>query len=293
MPSGALALMLSALALAAATADGVAPDAAALPREVRSIFEAKCMDCHGPDLPRPDGDFGYATDLARIAANPDYVVRGDPNASELYLMVLHDEMPGEDADVPPLTAEEKETVRQWIAAGAPAGSPGVEHSPARVANPPPPPLKRPLPFGRRLLRALGKFHPPSAHFPIALLIAAFPAEIMWKLTRKPSWKATVRFLVTAGAGSAVVTAALGWCGAAFTNYTLASAGILEWHRWLGTGTALWAVALAVLSEIAHREGQPRSLRYTFRACLLLGILLVGVAGYYGASLTFGPGHFSW
>ena len=70
---------------------------------VRDIFEAKCNDCHGAELPRPKGKFGYVLDLKRMAENPDYVTRGNAEKSELYVMVRDDEMPGEDANVPPLT----------------------------------------------------------------------------------------------------------------------------------------------------------------------------------------------
>src|SRR5688500_20251037 len=85
--------------------DGEGVKAAA---KVREIFEAKCLDCHGPELPRPKGKFGYVLDLKRMADNPDYVERGNPEKSELYQMVATDEMPGEDANVPPLTDDEKE-----------------------------------------------------------------------------------------------------------------------------------------------------------------------------------------
>ena len=60
---------------------------------------------------------------------------------------------------------------------------------------------------------------------------------MWTLTRKDSWKATVRFCIVLGAASAVVTATLGWCDAAVSHYRGSTAGILMWHRWFGTATA--------------------------------------------------------
>src|SRR4051812_45325124 len=87
--------------------------------KVRDIFEAKCLDCHGPELPRPKGKFGYVLDLKRMADNPEYVERGNPDKSELYKLVFNDDMPGEDANVPPLTKDEKDIVRQWIELGAP------------------------------------------------------------------------------------------------------------------------------------------------------------------------------
>src|ERR1700678_3296815 len=115
LPLSVLLLTLPGRALAAEDAvDGVQ-----LAGKVHEIFEAKCLDCHGPELPRPKGKFGYVLDLKRVAENPDYIERGHPEKSELYKMVFNDEMPGEDANVPPLTKEEKVVVKQWIEAGAP------------------------------------------------------------------------------------------------------------------------------------------------------------------------------
>src|SRR4051794_1625641 len=89
------------LAGPACGADAPSPvDALKLAQQVHDIFEAKCLDCHGPELPRPKGKFGYVLDLKRVADNPKMIVRGEPDSSDLYDMVLHDEMPGEDANVP-------------------------------------------------------------------------------------------------------------------------------------------------------------------------------------------------
>jgi mono/diheme cytochrome c family protein len=86
---------------------------------VHDIFRAKCAGCHGPDLPRPRGRFGYVLDLKRLAADPEKIVPGRPAESELWALVEHDEMPPPDAPRGRLTPSEKETVRAWIEAGAP------------------------------------------------------------------------------------------------------------------------------------------------------------------------------
>ena len=120
-------------------ADVPKEDPVKLAQQVHDIFEAKCLDCHGPELPRPKGKFGYVLDLERVAANPDYIVPGKPDKSDLYGLVEDDEMPGEDANVPPLTPEEKAAVKRWIEIGAPAKLPG---NPERQARHPPPPRRR-------------------------------------------------------------------------------------------------------------------------------------------------------
>jgi uncharacterized membrane protein/mono/diheme cytochrome c family protein len=254
-----------------------------LASHVHAIFQARCTECHGADLARPKGKFGYVLDLARVAANPKMVVPGVPAQSELYQTVLHDEMPPPKSKRPPLTVAEKEIVKSWIGAGAPATLPDENST---MTAPP-------LTLRRRVLRDLGQFHPPSTHFPIALLIVALPAEFLWNLTRKDSWKTTVRFCVTLGAVTAVITATLGWCDAPFSTYAGASASVLLWHRWFGTGTAIWAVLAAALLEFSNRRGNPQRLSCYFRLTLVIGAVLVSVAGYLGASLIYGLNHFSW
>src|SRR5579859_8085759 len=55
--------------------------------EVAAVFTARCTHCHGPDLARPRGGFGYILDLKRVAANPQLIVPSAPDKSELWLLV--------------------------------------------------------------------------------------------------------------------------------------------------------------------------------------------------------------
>ena len=259
--------------------------------QVRDIFEAKCLDCHGPELPRPKGKFGYVLDLKRIADNPDYVKRGEPEQSDIYTLVRDDEMPGDDANVPPLTPAEKEAVRRWVEIGAPGEVPPSLGKPkAAVATTEK--VTHELPFWTRLLRWVGRFHAVSTHFPVALMMVAVAADAVGWFTRRESWMQTVRFLVLLGAAGAIGAVVLGWINASFTSYVGKSAQILLLHRWLGTGTAVWAVVCAGLSLISeNREGTPE--RRRFRGALLLGAALVGVSGFLGSALIYGLDHYAW
>lgn len=259
--------------------------------QVREIFVAKCADCHGPDLARPKGKFGYVLDLKRVAANPEYVVHGQPALSELYKMIRDDDMPGEDAKVPALTPAEKETVRRWIELGAP--EPATTTQPTKLAASPvaaeEPKTAPPTP--KKLLRWIGRFHPVSTHFPVALMLVAVLAEGLAWWTRRESWQQTVRFLVILAGLAAVATGVLGWINASFTSYVGQNATILTWHRWLGTATAVWALicaALAVMDEC--REGTPA--RQRFRGALLAGAVLVSVTGFLGSALIYGLDHYA-
>ena len=259
---------------------GVSKSPAELAKAVWTIFAAKCLDCHAADLPKPKGKFGYALDLGRIAANPKMVVPSNLDKSELYQMIINNEMPGKKSGLV-LTPEEKDTIGRWIEAGAPAASDlplTIAHSAARIS------------WGRRLVRDLGNLHPLSTHFPVALLLATLPAEFMWWRTRKSVWKAIVRYCVTLGALGAVGAATFGWLSAEFTSYNGVSAGVLTWHRWVGTSTAIWAVGLAILAEFSERRDHPPLLGHWFRVLLAAGAGLVGSAGFLGASLVYGLDH---
>lgn len=284
--------VLLLLAVAAAAARGqVTPkaDAVRLARQVHEIFEAKCVDCHGPELPRPKGKFGYILDLKRVAGNPDYIVPWQPEKSDLYKMVEDDEMPGEDANVPPLTPEEKAAVKRWIEAGAP-GDLGTNKEAEALAAPIAP--GRPEPLGTHFLRWAGRFHPVTTHFPVALLMVAALAEAFGWITRRESWMQTVRFLMVIAALGAVAAAVSGWVNAAFSSYNKAPWALLWWHRWLGTSTAVWAVVTAGASLAAPNRHGSRERSY-FRVALFLGAALVGISGFLGSALIYGLDHYAW
>lgn len=119
--------LIALLATPTAAAEPVSgTEALELAGSVHVIFDQKCSECHGSQLKEPKGEFGYVLDLQRVANNRDYLVRGQPEKSDLYRLVKDGEMPPDDnPKARPLTAEEKEIVRRWILAGAPSDIPAV------------------------------------------------------------------------------------------------------------------------------------------------------------------------
>jgi uncharacterized membrane protein/mono/diheme cytochrome c family protein len=261
------------------------PVAAAAPErdlgtEVRDLFAAKCAACHGPELAKPKGRFGYVTDLRRVAANPEMVIPGRPDESELWGLVQRDEMPPDKSPTGPLTAEQKEVVRAWIAAGAPAAISAAADPPAEEPAPPSP--------GDRTLRWIGKFHLLALHFPIALVIAAAIAEALsvWRRSAVPS--DTGRFCLVLAAVTAVPTAVLGWLHAAAGN-GVGSPQLLMAHRWLGTSTAVWIVLTAVVAWRDARRGTSRHMR----VMLVVAVLLTMLTAHLGGLLDRGVDFFDW
>jgi uncharacterized membrane protein len=142
---------------------------------------------------------------------------------------------------------------------------------------------------QQLLGWLGRFHPASVHFPVALLVAAAAAELLLFLTGRAAFDAASRVCVWFGGLTAPPAAALGWflAGVQLTdpNWVLAA------HRWLGTATAVCAVVVLVLSEVSRRT-RP-SARATFRLTLLLNAVLVLATGFFGGALIHGLDYYAW
>src|SRR5205807_4133721 len=125
--------------------------------------------CHGPNLVKPKGRFGYVLDLARVASNREMVVPSSPDESELWELVSKAEMPPPDSPTGPLSSAQKEVIHAWIAAGAPtaastgsAGVPAPEPEPQQDVAP----VSAPV----HVATILGSLHVVIVHFPIGLLI---------------------------------------------------------------------------------------------------------------------------
>src|SRR5579864_5463711 len=172
------------------------PDLAA---QTLAIFAAKCAGCHGPNLAKPRGRFGYVLDLTRVAGNREMIVPGSPDESELWELVKRGEMPPADSPTGSLSHQQKAVVHDWIAAGAgPATVAETKFLSALEPEPKPGPETPEPSFLARTLGRLGAFHLLVIHFPIALLVAAAVRELWgaWQGERRPS--PIVRFCVILG-----------------------------------------------------------------------------------------------
>jgi uncharacterized membrane protein/mono/diheme cytochrome c family protein len=257
--------------------------------EVRGIFAIKCAGCHGPDLTKPKGRFGYVLDLRRIAENPEMVIPQRPDESELWVLIQRDEMPPSDSPHGSLTQQQKEVIRAWIAAGAPDASQFEFHSPPSAGSEPMPLASSTLDQVDRTVRWLGKFHLLLLHFPIALVLAAGFAELLSLRRRNSVPSETVRFCLWLGALAAIPTAALGWLHASSGNGS-SSPELLAIHRLLGTATAVWLVFTAVCVEVDNRRGV-RSPRV--RSLLLCAVFITALVAHLGGLLANGENFFTY
>lgn len=139
----------------------------------------------------------------------------------------------------------------------------------------------------RLIGWLGKFHPPTVNFPIAMILGAGFAELLLIATGRSFFVNAGRFCLWIGAIGALGAALLGWFFAGF--HFVDDSWILTTHRWLGTTTAAWSVLLLVIGERTFRRADAKRTRY--RAVLLIGAGLVGITGFFGGSLIYGLNHY--
>jgi uncharacterized protein DUF1553/uncharacterized protein DUF1549/concanavalin A-like lectin/glucanase superfamily protein/cytochrome c len=108
-------LLLFVVSAPFATAD----DAILYNRDVRPILTDTCFPCHGPDSAARKAD--YRLDRRDDAIGKKVIVPGHPDDSEMMRRILSSDP--EEVMPPPstkkkLTAEQKETLRRWIAGGA-------------------------------------------------------------------------------------------------------------------------------------------------------------------------------
>ena len=261
--------------------------------EVHAIFSAKCAACHGSQVTRPKGKFGYVDNLKRLAGDANLVVPFRPEESKLWQLIRDHEMPPKQSKAGPLNAEQKETIRTWIESGAtvgPQAKPSVlDRTGPDTARETSTEIEE-LPFIQHFLDWLGRFHVVVVHFPIALLVAAAVGELwsLWCGVRRPA--DSVRFCILLAAVGAVAAAILGWLHAAFSGFAASSSQALVFHRWTGTAAGVVAVVAAALSERDARRGVRSPL---FRVLLFVGALLVGVAAHLGGTLVYGANYFNW
>src|SRR5882672_6664944 len=98
----------------------------------------------------------------------------------------------------------------------------------------------------------GHLHPLLVHFPIALVLVAAIAEVVFVTTRSPRWHTVAVANIRAGAVFAVAAAGAGWLLAS-TRIVEASPA-LEWHRWLGVTAAIAAIPAAL--TIGEMDDRP-------------------------------------
>jgi len=122
----------------------------------------------------------------------------------------------------------------------------------------------------------GRFHPLLLHLPIGILVFAYLQWIfdIWKKKSEPT---DLRFALSLGCITAIFSAWSGWILAGNGGY---DQELLDWHKYLGIGTAVGSLVL--LGAYYFKIGAK-----VFGVLFTGFMLLLGATGHYGGSLTHG------
>jgi len=138
---------------------------------------------------------------------------------------------------------------------------------------------------------VGRFHPLVVHFPIALIIFAGLAELLFMASGKEYLSLCSRLMLNFSAGFAVFSVLLGFADATDVPIQANLRSTFEVHRFMGITTAVLALLAALLARRVANDGSVWLVRL-YRLVLLLAMLSVGVTGHFGGTLVFGPGYLS-
>ncbi len=278
--------------------------------DVRAVFSARCVTCHGAGLAKPKGGFGFVTDLARVAKDPEKVIPGNLAHSNLWLLVQSGNMPPNGSPTGPLSVVQKDMVKTWIEAGCPPPAPLQPLDPrteeASAPNPVPAQEDAPTPTSgagpsalSRTVSFAGNFHLLVLHFPIALIVLAALGEALgWWLGRRPApagpimgavTQLGVGTLIVAATVAAVPTVVLGWLHA-YGGSGSSQPDNLFWHSWLGTGSL---VMLGATAWLCWGDAVGRTRRLVTRLAIFGSAAVVGLVGHFGGMMVHGRAFLNW
>ncbi|HEX7469234.1 MAG TPA: c-type cytochrome domain-containing protein [Verrucomicrobiae bacterium] len=134
-----------------------------------------------------------------------------------------------------------------------------------------------------IIQFLGRLHPMLVHLPIGFLVLLAALEALGLFPKFKHVTAASRIIVALAIPATVFSAAFGWLLAWNGDY---DTQLLFLHRWTGTSLA----PVVILLWWLHWRNWPGA----YRACLAVTVILLAVAGHFGASLTHGSDYlFPW
>ncbi len=137
------------------------------------------------------------------------------------------------------------------------------------------------------LTVLGRLHPVFVHFPIALAVAAALVECWRAIRRDQALSAFALVAIWFAAIASLATAASGWCSAEYESHP--SSGTLFLHRWLGVGSAVVLLALAVGGGVIQQRRLGGRVGL-WRMTLIAAAGAVSLTGHFGGSMVYGDSY---
>lgn len=146
--------------------------------------------------------------------------------------------------------------------------------------------------GEDLIPFAGRLHPVMVHFPLAGVPVALLGFVLWVTTGREAFaRADVPalFVATLGAGGAYLTGDIARESIRFSEKLEVIAGR---HDNVSTAILILLVCLSVF-RVWRWNRMTGRWRLVYGVGLAVGAAMLGVTGYLGGSLVFGPDHLAW
>jgi uncharacterized membrane protein len=260
--------------------------------EIKPLFEASCIRCHGPE--EQEGDFRI-DEKERVL---DYVDAGDGSFSDLYLHLTgaddYELMPPED-EGGPLPADQIAKIKRWIDEGVVwPDSVALVMPPKEVIDQVKEEVRQVQAQkdkqdgnGQLFLEIVGLLHPVLLHFPVALLIGGAFFALFGMRGESPLADAAYYCLWLA-AWTSVLACLSGWWFAFDKNYNdWQSFGFnrsIDIHRWGGITVSVLAFLLAFVAAGARRR-DPYGSGASWKFGMILLAVLTGFVAHHGGKMT--------
>lgn len=144
-------------------------------------------------------------------------------------------------------------------------------------------------FLEELMAFLGRFHPILVHLPIGILLIAFVMAFLELFKKENPYRPAIRLSLLLGSIAAVFAALSGFLLSRNGGYEIQ---VLNYHQWLGIVVAGCSILLYMLYREKSETLQwtIKIVRFRFWLFLIL-VVLLGITGHYGGTLTHGKGYF--
>jgi uncharacterized membrane protein/mono/diheme cytochrome c family protein len=130
---------------------------------------------------------------------------------------------------------------------------------------------------------IGRLHPLVVHLPIGIFLLAFTVRYLSprKIREQDAW---VSFMLAAVAISSLCASLFGWMLSLSGEYEEDAVFLHQWSA------ILFTVIVAVLLFLHTRHRISTLAAKAYHGCFWLAMILLGVAGHHGGSLTHGEGY---
>jgi uncharacterized membrane protein len=130
------------------------------------------------------------------------------------------------------------------------------------------------------------FHPMTVHFPIALVMVGFLADVLSIFFKKEKWLIKVGFYLMILGTIAVIVAYL--TGAIFTKELTGAAHDLKERHEFFAGLAMWILLIGCAFRIflVYKKLDESPLKWVPFFFYIIAVICVGITGYLGGAIVY-------